>query len=341
VDCKLGDGVVVLGARAALAGGLEAAAWDQNLAFGYASLERLPVAIEVDAQTWKTVREAQAKEPGNFRRVFPVRRGQDLAVLADARPVEGDELKERTVVPAGLPFDIGSSGDRLVWSRRGMGSTKGLWPLPSNPSGASASANAVADALRTAPFGDGRRIVAARMGNRLLLGTLATTGDPLPQRALEVIESPGVTLGAPAVAATGDTVLVAQAERSTPNDLWHLRLVRWHPGMSAPEVLPFKLPSGGLGLHAMAPSLAPLPWGGFLLAWTEGPVANHQVRAQVLTKDGELQGPPLNVSGMGVNAGQGAIAMGPNGLGGVAYFEAMGDMFRVVGVPIRCEGAHP
>ncbi len=87
----------------------------------------------------------------------------------------------------------------------------------------------------------------------------------------------------------------------------------------------------------MSPGLTGLSGGRFLLAWTEGPVASHQVRAATLGEGGEILGSPLTISADGVNAGQGQVALLPDGKGLVVYHASpSGSTAQVVATPIAC-----
>jgi len=134
----------------------------------------------------------------------------------------------------------------------------------------------------------------------------------------------GDLVGAPSVATTrtGDAVS-AWAERASPAEAWRVRWTRWTPG-TEPEP-PRTLDT--LDRPAIAPSVAALPGGGALLAWTEGTGGAHAVRAVVLGDDGEPRGVPMALSAPGVNAGQEELALTPSDAGqgtarGVVFFLA-------------------
>ena len=86
----------------------------------------------------------------------------------------------------------------------------------------------------------------------------------------------------------------------------------------------------------MSPSLASLGGGRFLLAWTEGPVSSHQVRAITMGADGSPSGAALTISASGVNAGQPAAAVGSDGRGAIAFLAARGKTLEVQAAPISC-----
>jgi hypothetical protein len=146
-------------------------------------------------------------------------------------------------------------------------------------------------------------------------------------------------VGAPALAESDDSVLVAWADRAATSDTWTVRWLRWKPGEMPQEAQSFALPAGGLGEQAMSPGLASTSGGRFLLVWTEGPVSSHQVRAQTISSSGAALGAPLTISVEGVNAGQGQAAVGADGHGVVVFLASNGTGFEVVASPIECPGA--
>jgi hypothetical protein len=95
-------------------------------------------------------------------------------------------------------------------------------------------------------------------------------------------------------------------------------------------------PAGGKGEQAMSPGLATVPGGRFLLVWTEGPAARHDVRALTLARDGQPLGKPLDVSSKSTNAGQGQAAVNAGRHGAVAFLESADAGFKVMATPISC-----
>jgi len=101
-------------------------------------------------------------------------------------------------------------------------------------------------------------------------------------------------------------------------------------------------PAGGQGEQAMSPGVAAVPGGRFLLVWTEGPAARHDVRALTLSREGQPLGPPLVISNRGINAGQGQASVTAAQRGLVAFLEsAGGGGFAVVATPISCAERAP
>ena len=90
----------------------------------------------------------------------------------------------------------------------------------------------------------------------------------------------------------------------------------------------------------MSPSINAAGHGRYVLAWTEGPVATHQVRAQTITGSGAALGTAMAISDSGVNAGQAQLAVLPDGRGVVAYLASSGSgpkaAYEVFATPIVC-----
>jgi hypothetical protein len=116
--------------------------------------------------------------------------------------------------------------------------------------------------------------------------------------------------------------------------------MRFAPGDASADAKAFVPSGGGLGEHAMSPTIAAAGQGRFVMAWTEGPVSNHQVRAQTMTGSGTPIGTAMGISDSGVNAGQSQLAILPDGHGVVAYLASSGTgpkaSYEVLATPIVC-----
>ena len=128
----------------------------------------------------------------------------------------------------------------------------------------------------------------------------------------------------------------AWADRASSNEPWHLQWVHFKAGDAPGDPRTFVPPAGGTGSQAMSPSVTAVPGGRFLLVWTEGPAARHDVRALTLSREGEPLGKALSISTRSANAGQGQAAVNALRAGLVAFLESTDDGFRVVATPIRC-----
>jgi hypothetical protein len=186
------------------------------------------------------------------------------------------------------------------------------------------------DALRAVAIEtDGAKgfAVAFRRAGAIWVG--AAVGDPLaPKGELVKLASLGTQVGAPALAASGNTLHVAWADRAATSDPWSLRLARLAIGDATADASNFPAPAGGLGSNLMSPGIAAVGADRFLLAWTEGPVAAHQVRAQTLDAQGKAVGDPLTISPATLNAGQPQPAVLADGRGLVAFVAQAGDARR-------------
>jgi hypothetical protein len=131
-------------------------------------------------------------------------------------------------------------------------------------------------------------------------------------------------------------VVAAWADRSSSDEPWHLRWVRFKTGTQPREPATFTPPPGGKGDQAMSPSLTAISGGRVLLVWTEGPQSGHEVRAQTLSPDGTPLGAPLVASSEGSNAGAGQAAMNGNGQGVIAFLQSRSDGFEVAATAIDC-----
>jgi hypothetical protein len=146
----------------------------------------------------------------------------------------------------------------------------------------------------------------------------------------------GAPVGAPSIAFNGRSVAVAFADRLAASDPWEIRL-----GMAtAPAVLPtgtkrFPIPARGAGQTAMAPALAGLPDGRWILVWTEGTGGDYDVRGQTLGPDLAPIGSVFTVSRPGANAGQAAVAVGSES-GVIAYLSQAGDGYQLWAAAVRC-----
>ena len=145
----------------------------------------------------------------------------------------------------------------------------------------------------------------------------------------------GSPVGTPVIAHNGRGIGVAFADRAAPADPWNVRL-GFALGTDVPKKTQgFVLPAGGPGGNALAPGLAGLSDGRWLLVWTEGSAAARQeVRAQTLGRDMSPLGAPFVVSRPGTNAGQGAVALG-GARGAVAFLEGK-DPFELWATSIDC-----
>jgi len=179
-----------------------------------------------------------------------------------------------------------------------------------------------------------------RQGNAIKIGVARGENTLEAEGELSSINGLGQgagVLGSPVIAASGDRVVVAWADRSVNDADWGVRWTTVKPRSIQHDATSLAVPAGGPGGNAMSPALASLGGGRFLLAWTEGS-SGHQVRALTFAADGSPAGQPLTISGANDNAGQPAIALNDDGKGVVAFLAAKGKGggFEVHVTPISC-----
>ena len=326
-DCTLSGDAKSIAPRAVIASGIEAHALDGRLALGFAASARDAVALSLDPSSLATTATVHAKPAGgDARRVTPMLSGSKLIAMPDVDR-KNDRLASRRVVAASTLIDVGFSDGGIVWAPHGKDSFAKLF---------SVDGEGPIEALRAIALTDRKGIALTfRRGNAIHVGVAKGDGVLEAEGPLSRISGLG-QVGSPAIAASGDSIIVAWADRAGAGADWSIRWATIKIGSGVAEGTPFTLPEGGLGEHAMSPSLASLGGGRFLLAWTEGPVSSHQVRAITMSADGSPSGAALSISASGVNAGQPAAAVGSDGRGAIAFLAARGKTLEVQAAPISC-----
>jgi hypothetical protein len=328
--CALSGAAHVIAPKAQVRTGVETAAAQSRIALGFVTSEKDGLAVALDPGSLAAVATAKEHSREAIKRIVPkLGAGKGVAAVADADH-KGERIAGARAV-IGEAFVLGSADGKLAWGARANDAPHPLWTLESD---------GPVEATRAVALEEGGWAVAFRQGAAIYLGMLGA--DKVPVGGLSRIAGLGPQIGSPAIGASGSMAIVAWADRAATTDPWMLRVVKWHPGQAPGEAQPFSIPPGGLGEQAMSPGITGLAGGRFLLAWTEGPVASHQVRAQTLSASGESLGPSMTVSGEGVNAGQGQPAVLPDGRGLVVYMASpTGAVAQVVATPIACPLSQP
>jgi hypothetical protein len=145
----------------------------------------------------------------------------------------------------------------------------------------------------------------------------------------------GSPVGSPAIAYNRRELAVAFADRAAKDEPWTIRVGRAQMGSVPTTTAAFTLPSGGPGAPAIAPAIAGLADGRWLLVWTEGSGKNHDVRAQTLDPELRPVGDPIAISRPGSNAGQGAVAI-EKGKGIVAFLAPAGKGYDLWSTSLDC-----
>jgi hypothetical protein len=326
-DCTTAGDARAIAPRALIASGIEAHALGSGLALGFAATARDAVATSLDPSSLAPTSTVRTRPTGgDARRVTPMLVSGKLTALPDVDR-KGDRLGGRRIVAASTLIDVGFADGGIVWAPHGRDSFAKLFGL---------EGDGAVEALRAIALTDRKGIaITFRRGNAVNVGV--AKGDSVLDSDGELSKISGLgQVGSPAIAASGDRIIAAWADRTGAGEDWKIRWTKIKIGASTEEATTFTLPEGGLGGQAMSPSIAALGGGRFLLAWTEGPVSNHQVRAITIGADGAPSGSPLAISASGVNAGQPAAVVGSDGRGAVAFLAAKGKALEVQATPISC-----
>ena len=317
--CTLAGEDKVLAPRALVAAGVEVAALEGKLVVGFAPTPGNGTALALDPSSLAVGSTVKGRGPsGEVKRVTPALVNAKVVAFVDGER-KGDKLASRRAVGTGIPIDLGVAEGAIVWA-------------PHNKDGW-----AKVEALRAVPLASQKGVAFVyRRDGAIFFG--AATGEGKLDMAGSVAKVPGLggQVGSPALATSDDQLVVAWADRAGASDPWKIRWTRMPVGGAAAEASTFELPAGGLGEQAMSPAVAGLGKGRFLLAWTEGPISKHQVRAVTIDETGKPIGEPLTISPSSVNAGQPQVAALPDGRGLVAFLGAKGKGYELRAAAIRC-----
>ncbi|AKU95877.1 Basic proline-rich protein [Labilithrix luteola] len=324
--CSVSGESKVVSPRAMVASGIEAFPTASGVALAFASQSREGMVLTLDPSSLATSATARTKAGGDIRRVSPNLTNAKITAIADFDK-KGDKIAGRRTVATTPPVDIGVADNAIVWVAHNQGSWAKLFLL---------DGEGPVEALRAVPLGKTPGIALAfRRGGAIYFGIAKGEGALTPEGQLGHIAGLG-QVGAPAITISGDNVIVAWSDRAGAQDPWQVRWAKAAIGGSPGDASTLALPVGGLGTQAMSPAVAGLGGGRFMIAWTEGPVSSHQVRALVMNADGSVSGAPLAISADGVNAGQPQAVVGPDGRGVVAFLGAKAKGFELYATPIAC-----
>jgi hypothetical protein len=338
--CKVAGTAHVVAPAAIVAVGVEARAFGDEVALGFAPSEHQAMLVRLNPSSLSASESTTIYSEQIIRRVTPMpgKKGRlGLAVDADRK---GDSLQGRRTLPLDPPVQVGLLNGGLAWAPWGGGVEGKLWPL---------EGEGAVEAVRGARSESNLSTlaIAFRHAGAIWVGTAERSATLVPKGALlhmtKLGEGSGASaspplVGSPAIAFNEGTVVVAWAQRPSPADRWQIGWTRFRAGDAAGEPSSFSPPPGGRGGDVMSPALSVVPGGRFLLVWTEGPAAGHEVRALTSSPEGAPIGDPLSISTGATNAGQGQVTVTSSGRGVVAFLESSGTGFHVVATPIVCGG---
>jgi hypothetical protein len=323
--CKVAGGSHVIAPTGIVAAGVEVVHAKDAIAIGFASSDKDALAVEVNPQSLTATATARGRSFDSIRRVTPLP-GKPLGLSADADK-KTDKIQGRRTLVADPAMDVGMAEGHLVTTPHGANGPTKLWPL---------EGEGTIEAVRAVTTPGGDVAIAFRRAGAIWMGVVS---GGAPKGPLSKVPGLGPQVGSPAIAAIKDKVMVAWADRAAATDAWGLRYVAFRPGEAPGAPVSFTAPAGGMGNHVMSPGLAAVEGDRFVLVWTEGPTASHQVRALTLSPTGSAYGDPMLISAEGVNAGQAQVAVRSDGQGVVAFLAQSTKhpkAFEVVATPIAC-----
>ncbi len=322
MTCKAAGAPHDVAPKALIGSGVEVAAIGGQFALGFAVAPKEATLEVLDATSLASASALHLRSNDPVRRVLAL----DTSKAAVDSDHKGDKLQGRRTLRASPPIDVGAMDGGIAWAPHGTEKGVKLWSL--------ADAEAPVEALRGEALPNGGFAIAFRQAGAIHFGAFGGN-PPAPLGALGHAQGLGPQIGSPAVAVSGDHVMVAWADRVASTDPWGIRYVAFKVGEENVQAKSFSLPPGGLGEQAMSPGLTTLGAGRFLLVWTEGPVSSHQVRGIAFGESGPV-GDAFTASTEGMNAGQGQAAVAEGGRGVVAFLASSGKSFEVRAAPIQC-----
>jgi hypothetical protein len=328
--CTVSGPARVVAETALLAAGVEVRTLRTGVGLGFVPADHQATVVRVDPKTLAVGQMVNVRATDVIHRVTPILSPSGVFSPGIDVDPKNDKVFGRRTIPVEPPIQVGTQGGQLMWTRASSHAMGKLWGV---------DVGTDVDAIRGAwapGIDHGVVALAFRRAGAVWVGTIDTSGVPSPIGNLSRIAGLGPSVGSPAIAFDGATLMMAWADRAASDDPWRLRLVRFRNGDSPGEPSTFSPPPGGRGGQAMSPGLAVVPGVGFLLTWTEGAISAHEVRAVTLANDGSPMGAPLTISNEGVNAGQGQAAIDLDGYGLVAFLQGGGGVFQIAATPIAC-----
>jgi hypothetical protein len=293
---------------------------------GFATSEKGAQGVAIDLASLQVTPEFSKPPRERLRAVLPF--GEDTAHYVTQLEGHNDKVKAWRTISTDPPAVIGWSGTALAVTSKANHAPTTLFALDgSDP----------IDAIRVAHAADGSHAVVFRRHGGIHGAMIGSDRSPLGDvaRIAGAGAPPGSPVGTPTIAVNDQSVAVAFADRASSDEPWSIRVGTAPLGSFPTSTTPFVAPPGGPGGATLAPALAGLPDGRWLLVWTEGSGGAHDVRGVTLGADLTPIGSALTVSREGSNAGQGAVAL-RKGRGLVAYLALTEEGYEVWGTGVDC-----
>jgi hypothetical protein len=296
---------------------------DGKLAIGYGRSGEEPRGLVLDPNSSVIVSNHEPEEKiENLARVVPIP-GPDGVKFVSLKS-EQDGVKGALYLRAEKPMLIGVAGEELVMIPEAGAQPKALWKLPGP-----------IDRLQVAAFGQGARLgfgVVYLSGDKVWFGAAKSDGSLLREPA--ALES-AAKVGKPMIASDGREVSVVYAEGTPGETPIQIRWARVAIGQPLEKAPVLELPPGGPGGDAIAPDVAAVSGGRWLLLWTEGKEGVRALRAQTYDRRGRRLGDALRVSPETGNFGQGTVTLVGDTVA-VAFLLKTESAYQLWGTVLQC-----
>ncbi len=304
LQCELVKDARLIASEVALSVPVEVLALDTtSVAVGFAASRTHALGIRLSWPELGSEKVFEKQAGPALTGVVPFERSGQLEFVTDR---VGGPLKSSRSLNVNPRVSVGAVAAGIAQWMRGR-KPRVVWP---------GQGDQVITVPRTASSQGQGLAVTFRRGGRsgdIVLGWLSAQGDAASNPAS--IDKPGKLSGTPNVATNDERVLVTFANRDRKDAPWRVLAA------SAPlgEIPTRAEPPRGLnvpdGASVLSPVAAGLPNGGWLLQWTEEASGAYRVRLQVLNRELEAVGSPLEASPANENAGQGTVwAMGEHAI---------------------------
>ena len=294
---------------------------------GFATETGAAEGLSIDLGSFKVSTEFSAPAKVKVRAVVPLGADDKSGYVVNTDGPTDKLLSWRTL-SGDSSLVIGWADGAIAVASKPTDTPVALWRLEGNE---------VPDAIRAARAGDVGHAIVFRRHGEIFGGTI--DADRKPRGNLVKIVGAGAPagspIGAPTIASNGHAVAVTFADRASSADPWGIRIGSAPLGSFPTQTYAFGVPAGGAGRAAIAPTLAGLSDGRWLLVWTEGSGGDHDVRGQTLDAELRPTGSPFTVSHEGGNAGQAAAALS-GGRGIVSYLTLTDQGYEVWGAAVDC-----
>ena len=294
-----------------------------KLAVGFGETALVPGGVLVDARSGEIGERAKLDEqPSPLERVVPLPSSKELRYAPSTRT---SEILVRAVHVAQAPsFLIGFGKDAVMRSDAAGETPVPLWPLESEKR---------ADAMRLRSVEDGGVVVVYRHEQRIWYGLLDE--DSKVSLKAQAVEGTAGKVGKPTAAVNRGRLVVAFAQKA---DAQSPIEILWAKGKYGEELGPAEriaIPAGGPKGNAMAPALAALSGGRWLLGWTEGCPKACTMRVQTYDQAFKPLGNALRVSPATGRFGQGVVGV-VGETAAVGFLLDTGGSYELWGTVLQC-----